>query len=105
MPISSEQVVASFNLAIEAKDNYTFGHSERVSKYAVEIAKQLPQYKNEKRLKTLQLSGLLHDVGKINIPETILTKPGKLTFEDEIIKTHTTVGGANGRENYRIRGA
>ncbi|MCA1031297.1 HD-GYP domain-containing protein [Bacillus timonensis] len=88
-----EQVVNSFIVSVEAKDLYTFGHSERVSKYAVALAKFLPEYKNKDKQKRLRLSGLLHDIGKINIPEQILTKPGRLTAEEfEVIKTHTVVG-------------
>lgn len=88
-----EQVVNSFIVSIEAKDLYTFGHSERVSKYAVELAKHLPEYQDKQELRKLRLSGLLHDIGKINIPETILTKAGKLTDEEfEQIKTHPVVG-------------
>lgn len=88
-----EQVVKSFILSVEAKDTYTFGHSERVSQYAVELAMLLPQFQNEERLKSLRLAGLLHDIGKINISESILTKPGKLTEgEYEVIKTHPVVG-------------
>ncbi|QBP41823.1 HD-GYP domain-containing protein [Paenisporosarcina antarctica] len=88
-----EQVVNSFIVSIEAKDLYTFGHSERVSKYAIEVGKNLPQYQDEKELRKLRLSGLLHDIGKINIPETILTKSGKLSAEEfNIIKTHPVVG-------------
>lgn len=89
-----EQVVNSFIISIEAKDLYTFGHSERVSRYAVEIAKHLPSFRDDKHaLRKLRLSGLLHDIGKINIPETLLTKPGALTkAEYEVIKTHPVVG-------------
>ncbi|HEY0828412.1 MAG TPA: HD-GYP domain-containing protein [Bacilli bacterium] len=93
METTIEQVVKSFIVSIEAKDQYTFGHSERVSKYAVELAKLLPEFQNDKKLQSLRLSGLLHDIGKINIPESILAKPGPLTVEEyEIIKTHTVVG-------------
>lgn len=88
-----EQVVNSFIVSIEAKDLYTFGHSERVSKYAIEVGKNLPQYQDKKELRKLRLSGLLHDIGKINIPESILTKSGKLSLEEfNIIKTHPVVG-------------
>lgn len=89
-----EQVVNSFIVSIEAKDLYTFGHSERVSLYAVEIARHLPEYKQDPNaLRKVRLSGLLHDIGKINIPESVLTKPGALTREEfEIIKTHPVVG-------------
>ncbi|MFO8069644.1 MAG: HD-GYP domain-containing protein, partial [Alkalibacterium sp.] len=93
METTLEQVVQSFIVAMEAKDLYTFGHSERVSQYAVALAKQLPEYQDTQKLKHLRLSGLLHDIGKINIPEQILTKPAKLTDKEyEIIKTHTTFG-------------
>jgi hypothetical protein len=89
-----EQVVKTFIVSIEAKDTYTFGHSERVSKYAVELASRLPEFRDKQRLDTLRLSGLLHDIGKINIPEDVLTKPTKLTEEEyELIKTHTVAGG------------
>ncbi|WP_428912440.1 HD-GYP domain-containing protein [Niallia sp. Krafla_26] len=88
-----EQVVQSFIVAVEAKDPYTYGHSERVSQYAIAIAKKLPEYQSEQKLKQLRLTGLLHDIGKINIPEHILSKPMKLTDKEyEIIKTHTTFG-------------
>lgn len=93
MEVTLEQVVKSFIVAMEAKDNYTFGHSERVSQYAIALAKQLPEYKDKQKLKNLRLSGLLHDIGKINIPEQILTKPTTLTDNEyDIIKTHTTFG-------------
>jgi len=89
-----EQVVKTFIVSIEAKDSYTFGHSERVSKYAVELASRLPEFKDPKKLQTLRLSGLLHDIGKINIPEAVLTKSTKLTeSEFELIKTHAVLGG------------
>lgn len=87
-----KEVVNSFVVSVEAKDQYTFGHSQRVSKYAVALAKHLPEYQ-EDDLKRLRLSGLVHDIGKINIPEAILTKTGKLTDEEfEVIKTHTVLG-------------
>lgn len=93
METTLEQVVQSFIVAMEAKDLYTFGHSERVSQYAVALAKHLPEYKYEQKLKHLRLSGLLHDIGKINMPEHILTKPTSLTDKEyEIIKTHTSLG-------------
>ncbi|MHA6482423.1 HD-GYP domain-containing protein [Paenibacillus sp. strain BS8-2] len=94
METTIEQVVKTFIISIEAKDSYTFGHSERVSKYAVELAARLPQYQEKQKMETLRLSGLLHDIGKINIPEAVLSKTTKLTEEEyELIKTHTVVGG------------
>lgn len=93
MEATIEQVVQSFIVAVEAKDQYTFGHSDRVSQYAVALAKKLPEYQEVQKLKHLRLSGMLHDIGKINIPEHILTKPSSLTEKEyEVIKTHTTFG-------------
>lgn len=93
MELKLEQVVQSFIVAMEAKNAYTFGHSERVSQYAVAIAQQLPQYQDENKLKNIRLSGLLHDIGKIHISDDILTKPDKLTkSEFEVVKSHTTIG-------------
>ncbi|MBI5048925.1 MAG: GAF domain-containing protein [Deltaproteobacteria bacterium] len=83
--------VRSLSSAIDAKSPWTAGHSERVTKYAIEIAKGMGF--DEKALKDLELAGLLHDVGKIGTYETILDKPGKLT-EDElkIIRQHPVKG-------------
>ena len=76
---------------IEAKDKYTEGHSRRVSRFAVEIAKEMG-YSNEE-IENIEIAGLLHDVGKIGIEQNILAKRGKLTdYEYEIIKEHPTKG-------------
>jgi HD-GYP domain-containing protein (c-di-GMP phosphodiesterase class II) len=83
--------------AIDARDRYTHGHSERVSHYSLVIAKEMidsgkMEYDRE-FLETLQLSALLHDVGKIGIKDQILNKPAKLTNEEfEIMKTHVDIG-------------
>lgn len=81
----------SLAYALEAKDKYTHGHSERVTEIAVAIAQQLdvPKDMREK----IRLAGLLHDVGKIGVSELILNKPGKLTSEEfELVKSHSEVG-------------
>jgi len=76
---------------IETKDEYTRGHSERVTKISLAIGKALGLDKKE--IETLHVSALLHDIGKIAIPEEILKKPGKLTLEEfSIIKKHPTIG-------------
>lgn len=77
--------------ALDSRDSYTRNHSENVAKYSVEIAKKmnLPQ----DQMNFIQVGGLLHDIGKIGIPEHILLKPGKLTEEEfELIKTHPSIG-------------
>ena len=77
--------------AIEAKDKYTHGHSSRVAQYSEMIAKLVG--KDEKERQNIYLAGLLHDVGKIGIPESIINKDSKLTDEEyAIIKTHPVMG-------------
>lgn len=79
--------IRSLAETIDAKDPYTRGHSERVSLYSEAIARGL-ELKGEE-LQTIRYAGYLHDVGKIGIPDAILTKPGKLTLEEfKIIKRH-----------------
>lgn len=76
---------------VEAKDLYTRGHSDRVSEYSVLIGEKLGL--NEDDLKTLQIGGLFHDVGKIGIPDSILLKESKLTdSEYSQIKNHPSIG-------------
>jgi putative nucleotidyltransferase with HDIG domain len=84
-------VLAALSQAIEARDPYTRGHSARVSALAVVIARRLG-WKGA-RLGALRLGGLLHDVGKLNLDETVLTKPGPLD-DDEYreIKRHPLAG-------------
>ena len=87
----SMQVVRTLAGTIDAKDKYTNGHSSRVAEYAREIAKRAGY--NEKALDEIYMMGLLHDVGKIGVPDTIINKPSRLTEEEyEIIKTHSMVG-------------
>ena len=77
--------------AVDEKDPYTRGHSDRVTRYSLLIAKELKQ--PESFLETLRISAQLHDVGKIGIEDHILKKPGALTEEEfEVMKTHTTKG-------------
>ncbi len=77
--------------AIDAKDQYTHGHSERVARVSVILGEQLALSKDECR--TLYLGGLLHDIGKIGIDDRVLNKPGKLTPEEfDHIKQHPRLG-------------
>ena len=83
--------VKSLSSAIDAKSRWTAGHSERVTKFAIKIGKGIGF--SEKELRDLELSGLLHDVGKIGTYESILDKAGKLTDEEyKIIKQHPAKG-------------
>lgn len=77
--------------AIDAKDRYTFGHSERVALMGEQLALALGMSAHE--AERLRICGLVHDVGKIGVPEQVLTKPGKLTDEEfGLIKTHPEIG-------------
>jgi HD-GYP domain-containing protein (c-di-GMP phosphodiesterase class II) len=77
--------------AVDEKDPYTRGHSDRVTKYSLLVAKEMGA--DDEFLEILRISAQLHDVGKIGIEDRILKKPGALTPEEfEIMKTHTTKG-------------
>ncbi|MBQ8459566.1 diguanylate cyclase [bacterium] len=85
------EMVTSLAGAIDAKDPYTKGHSTSVSRYAEALARaiNLPEHEVER----IKIGAMLHDVGKIGIPENVLKKPGKLTDEEwEIMKQHPTIG-------------
>ena len=85
------QMMESLSTTIEAKDEYTRGHSRRVAQYAALIAENLG-WSNEE-IQNLKNCAYLHDIGKIGIPDQILNKPGKLTNEEfNLIKQHTTIG-------------
>ncbi len=84
-------LVRCLTAAIDAKDPYTWGHSERVARIAVRLGKQMGLPPTV--LGDLYLAGLLHDIGKIGIRDSVLQKPGKLTEEElEHIKLHVTIG-------------
>ena len=77
--------------ALDAKDSYTRGHSERVAYLAAELARRAGM--SDEQVERVHIAGLLHDVGKIGIAEEVLRKPGKLTDEEfDEIKRHPTVG-------------
>jgi HD-GYP domain-containing protein (c-di-GMP phosphodiesterase class II) len=77
--------------AVDEKDPYTRGHSDRVTRYAMMIGKEMKL--DATFMETLHISAQLHDVGKIGIEDHILRKPGALTEEEfEVMKTHTTKG-------------
>lgn len=88
--INSVRMLAA---AIDAKDPYTRGHSERVARYSIAIGKNAGL--SEKEIRDLRISALLHDVGKIGIDDRILRKPGALSDEEfEIMKQHPAKGAA-----------
>ena len=85
------QIIAALTSIVDIKDHYTRGHSERVTNYAVEIAKKMNLAPHS--VKIIRLASQLHDLGKIGIHESILTKPGKLTEEEwKEVKLHPLKG-------------
>ncbi len=98
-----EQSLQTFARSIDAKDRYTNGHSMRVAVYSRELAKRLGLSAAEQE--RIYYIALLHDIGKIGIPDSVLNKPGKLTPEElEIIRTHPMIGGEILKEFTAIEG-
>jgi HD-GYP domain-containing protein (c-di-GMP phosphodiesterase class II) len=85
--------IKALSAAIDAKDPYTQGHSERVTSFSLATARQMNIGKD--RLEQLQMAALLHDVGKIGIEDAVLRKPDKLTDEEfDLIKRHPAMGAS-----------
>lgn len=83
--------IETLRLAVDAKDIYTRGHSDRVSEYCVLIGKKLGL--SEDDIKALKIGGLFHDIGKIGVPDSVLLKEEKLTDEEySQIKNHPSIG-------------
>jgi putative nucleotidyltransferase with HDIG domain len=88
------QTINTLASIIETKDPYTSGHQKNVARIAVEIAKELKL--PDKKIEALNIAALIHDIGKINVPASILSKPGKLTeIEFSMIKEHSRTGYNN----------
>ena len=91
METMSLQMMRTLSTTIEAKDEYTRGHSYRVAEYAALIAEELGWDKKE--IRNLKNAAHLHDIGKIGIPDNILNRPTRLTEEEfQVIKEHTVIG-------------
>lgn len=85
------QTIATIANTIDAKDEYTRGHSRRVSEYSMAIAQELGLSEDE--VYNIRSVALLHDIGKIGVPDAVLNKPGRLTDEEyQLMKQHTIVG-------------
>ena len=86
-----KQTIRALTSAIEVKDRYTKGHSGRVAKYSVRIARRLGMDRHDQEL--IYYAALMHDIGKIGIPIELINKPGKLTVEEyNELKMHTVDG-------------
>jgi HD-GYP domain-containing protein (c-di-GMP phosphodiesterase class II) len=98
------EFVESLASSIDARDGYTAGHSRRVSDYSCAIAKGMKLA--ERDIEIIRVGGLLHDVGKIGVPDSILRKPGKLTSDETAtLRLHPTIGrrileGVRGFQDY-----
>ena len=87
-----DQSLRTFAKTIDAKDKYTNGHSARVAAYSEELAKRMGMSKDEQE--RIYYIALMHDIGKIGVPDSILNKPGKLTEEEmDVIRSHVKMGG------------
>jgi len=85
------EIVDALSTAVDAKDPYTYGHSERVAHLALAIASAMGLNPDQQSL--LHIGAHLHDVGKIGIPDAVLRKPGRLTDEEyTTITTHSVIG-------------
>lgn len=91
LPPAVLETVTSLAFAIDAKDHYTQGHSQNVARYCLSAARQMKF--SEKAVEEVRLAAVLHDVGKIGVPERILNKPGPLDADEfELMKQHTVLG-------------
>lgn len=87
----NETLLQTLAKVIDYRDPYVYGHSEYVAKYASKIAKELGL--PAEKIETIYQAGLLHDIGKLGVPERVLLKPGILTTEEyEVVKQHTLIG-------------
>ncbi len=96
---ANQSILKTLAVALEERDAYTLGHSQRVAYYMKVIAQKMNL--SQEMIDTIYTGGLLHDIGKIGIEDSILLKPGRLTQEEfEIIKTHPVRGEALLRKLY-----
>jgi diguanylate cyclase (GGDEF)-like protein/putative nucleotidyltransferase with HDIG domain len=89
----NSSIISSFAMAIDAKDQHTQGHTERVRDTAVMIGKEMKLSEDE--IEAVRMAAMLHDIGKLAVPDYILSKPAQLTQEEmRKVQTHTLVGAA-----------
>ena len=103
---SALEAVESLNATVDAKDPYTAGHSQRVQRIAVALGEELGL--ERERLEVLRFAGLFHDIGKIGVPDAILTKPDRLTerrVRDREAASRRTARGSSGGSAGSSRGA
>ena len=87
----TQQVIQALSGTVDAKDRYTNGHSMRVAGYAAELSRRMGM--DQQYQENIYYTGMLHDIGKIGVPDEIINKPGKLTDQEyDLIKTHPDIG-------------
>ena len=93
MRVNYMRTIKALAIAVDAKDKYTLGHSEKVMLLAEDLAREMKDFDN-RRVTTIRDAALLHDIGKIGIPGTILNKPGPLSYDEfnGVMKSHSTLG-------------
>lgn len=97
------QTITTIANIMDAKDEYTKGHSQRVAEYSAAIARELGY--DEHKIDNIRCIGLLHDIGKVGIPDSILDKPEKLSEEEfDIMKQHVIIGGNILQDTNMIKG-
>lgn len=95
--------IRAMAIAVDAKSPWTAGHSLRVTRYAVDLANAIGL--DEREIEKVEISGLLHDIGKIGVPDSILNKPEKLTEEEwQIMKQHPVIGYDILKDIWQFRG-
>lgn len=84
-------IIYALAATVDAKDHYTYGHSRKVSEYAVALAENMKM--SQGTVDTVRAAGLLHDIGKVGVPDSVLSKPGPLDEEEmQMIRTHPELG-------------
>jgi putative nucleotidyltransferase with HDIG domain len=93
MKVNYLRTIKALAIAVDAKDKYTLGHSEKVMLLAEELAREIQEF-DSRRVAVIRDAALLHDIGKIGIPGTILNKPGPLSYDEfnGVMKSHSTLG-------------
>ncbi len=98
----NDELILALSHASDLRDPYVHGHAQHVARYAVLIAKELGM--RAERIVSIHQAGLLHDIGKIGIPEAILSKPAKLTDDEyQLMKQHAGLGAALVQEIHSLR--
>lgn len=99
--INYHEIIECIACALDARDPYTAGHSQRVSDIALKVAQLMGLKKND--VEKIHIAAHLHDIGKIGVPDAVLNKDGKLTDEEwELMKKHPSIGAEILSKSHRL---